>query len=547
MKMKNISIKNYRSIEKIDKLALDLFNIFVGQNNHGKTNFFEAINWFFNGFQRGEDKEKIVFNNDLSRNIEVIIEFEGLTDAIERMGSKTHQTKLTKIFRGSTDVIKIKRTTIYKEGKQRQLFNPQTQKWEDPIGRDTAWRDLLPSLEYVNTKIRVDDVSQYKSKTPIAEMLSGVLTSIIEEDKKYIDLKQKFNELFSDETSEVKAKLNELSGKVEVYLQKQFPDNTSIQFKVEIPEFNDLLKNFSTEVNDGVPTPIEYKGDGMQRALMLSIIQAYADFRKERNISRKFIFLIDEAELHLHPSAQRALKTALFDIANGGEQVFVNTHSSVLITDDQKGQKIFKVEKDSRGITRVSDINNDIDKMDIIFELLGGSPADLLLPKNFIIVEGQSEYYFLKQIIKRFYYDEYKNIKIIFARGDSKRQAETYYAIHEAYKPFIADGEGIYKERIIIICDKPNSQNKKHFEDFKNSHPWLEKNNQLYLLPVDALEKYYPDPYKKTDEEIKNLKQTKNGKTDLANKVAGNITKKQFEDEMTVFFNALKKAKELGF
>ncbi|WP_456325756.1 ATP-dependent nuclease [Desulfonauticus submarinus] len=548
MKIKSISIKNYRSIERIDDLILDTFNIFVGQNNHGKTNFFEAINWFFGGFQRGEDKKKTIFNNDdTARDIEVVIKFEGLQDAINRMSNATHKTKLKEIFEDGIDIIKIRRTTEYKDGKQRQLFNLKTQQWEDPIGRDTAWRDLLPSLEYVHTKIRVDDVSQYKSKTPIAEMLSGVLTSIIEEDKQYIDLKNNFNALFSDETSEIRVRLNELSGKVEVYLKKQFPGNTSIQFKVEIPEFNDLLKNFSTEVNDGIPTPIEYKGDGMQRALMLSIIQAYADFRKEKNISRKFIFLIDEAELHLHPSAQRALKNALFDIANGGEQVFVNTHSSVLITDEQEGQKIFKVEKDDQGITQISKVNNEIDKMDIIFELLGGSPADLLLPKNFIIVEGKSEYYFLRQIIKRFYYDEYKNIKIIFARGDFERQKEAYHAIHEAYKPFIADGEGIYRNRIIIICDAPNHKNKKHFERFKRAHPWLKEGKQLHILPVDALEKYYPNPYKKTDEQIQELEAKKNGKTDLSKEVASAISQEQFENEMIAFFNALQKAKELGF
>ena len=59
----------------------------------------------------------------------------------------------------------------------------------------------------------------------------------------------------------MRTKLNEISGKVEVYLKKQFPNDTSVKFNVDIPEFSDLLKKFSTEVDDGIPTLVEEKGD----------------------------------------------------------------------------------------------------------------------------------------------------------------------------------------------------------------------------------------------------------------------------------------------
>jgi putative ATP-dependent endonuclease of the OLD family len=76
------------------------------------------------------------------------------------------------------------------------------------------------------------------------------------------------------------------------------------------------------------------KGDGMQRAIMLAIIQTYAKFRRDRGIGKNFTFLLDEAELHLHPSAQRLLKESLMEIVSAGDQVFLNTHSPVLIAGD---------------------------------------------------------------------------------------------------------------------------------------------------------------------------------------------------------------------
>lgn len=110
-----------------------------------------------------------------------------------------------------------------------------------------------------------------------------------------------------------------------------------------------------------------------------------------------FLFLIDEAELHLHPSAQRLLKQALQDISKS-DQVMLNTHSSVLVVNESNNQKLFKVEKNQK-ITSITPVE-EIQKIDIIYELLGGSPYDLLLPKNFLVVEGKSDYEFITRIIK---------------------------------------------------------------------------------------------------------------------------------------------------
>lgn len=541
MNIKDINIKNFRSIKEESGLTFQKFNILVGQNNHGKTNFFDALNWFFNGFSKGEDKEKLIFSGlDLeAENILIEITFSGLQEAIENMSNATKKTALNNIFGDDIDEIKIRRTTEFENGKKRQLYNPTNEEWENTIGADGTWNDLLPHLEYINTKVSLDDVGGYKSKSPISEMLSGVLTTIIESDPQYIELKEKFIELFGDETSEVRTKLNEISDKVEVYLKKQFPDDTSVKFNVDIPEFSDLLKKFSTEVNDGVPTLVEEKGDGMQRAVMLSIIQAYADFRKENNIAKKFIFLIDEAELHLHPSAQRQLKQALFDISEAGDQVYVNTHSSVLVADENEHQSIFKVEK----IEKQTEITlaDEVMKMNIIYDLLGGSPSDLLLPSNFLIVEGQAEFHFLDNIIRRFYKNDFGKIKILFARGDVIEQEKRYIRVAETYIPL---NTPIYKERVIFIFDKPNSSIQRKYDEFKGAHPYLNDNEHLHQLSTETLEEYYPSEWSKTKEE---MNQEGLSKVPYAKKVSTEITQQQFEEDMTVLKTALDKAVEKGF
>ena len=151
-----------------------------------------------------------------------------------------------------------------------------------------------------------------------------------------------------------------------------------------------MLKNFETIINDGIETKAEEKGDGMQRALMLVIIKTYSDYRENDELGKNFVFLIDEAELHLHPTAQRQLKNALIVLAENGDQVLINTHSSVLVSDNHPIQSLFRVWKKDLA-TSIDPISQN-DKPQVIFELLGGSPTDLLFPNNFLIVEGRSEF-----------------------------------------------------------------------------------------------------------------------------------------------------------
>ena len=44
MKIKSILVKNFKSIREA-YINTSSFNVFVGQNNHGKTNLFQAIEW----------------------------------------------------------------------------------------------------------------------------------------------------------------------------------------------------------------------------------------------------------------------------------------------------------------------------------------------------------------------------------------------------------------------------------------------------------------------------------------------------------------------
>lgn len=540
MKITKITIQNYRSIQS-EVIDTSDFNIFVGQNNHGKTNIFEAIDWFFNKLRKGETLEQISYEKNTDEEVFVELEFSGAKEAVDKMKSESGQTKIRKLLNGA-DTITIRRSS--KEMKTRVAI--VNGKEEKPLGIDNAWDDLLPKFEYVDTKKYYEELMKFgRTATPISTMLSGVLETLLETTDEYKDFRQKFEDLFRSDKSQVKIQLDKLSGEVRVYLEKQFPDCVKVEFTIGEPTFIELLKNFNITIHDGIETNADEKGDGMQRALMLAIIQAYADYRKtHEEVGKSFLFFIDEAELHLHPTAQRNLKKALLDLSENGDQVFINTHSSVFVADDHLQQTIFRVEK-SLNKTSAQPIS-DQEKPSTVYELLGGSPADLLLPKNFMIVEGQSEKEFLQRVIERFYANK-PVIQIIFSRGDLERQKRTMYHVNEIFVP-IAVTTPIYKDRLVLLCDKPSSQQKENArEEFLKTYPYLASNNQHFELPVDALEKYFPDPWKKNDAEIDALEKQHGKVIHARDVVAENITQEQFEREMPVVFEALTRCWDLAY
>ena len=372
-------------------------------------------------------------------------------------------------------------------------------------------------------------------------MLSGVLSDVVKDDPKYKDFLKLFDELFNSQGSVFRNSIQNLEEKVEFYLQKQFSENTTINFKIQDPKLEEMLKGFETEVNDGIKTKAENKGDGMQRAIMLAIIQAYADYRKENGIARNFVFLIDEAELHLHPSAQRSLKYALRDIVDNGGQVLVNTHSSIFANEEYENQKIFSVKKVD-GKSQILEVVEPQERLDSIYQLLGGSPSDLLLPSNFVIVEGQSEEKFLSGIVKRFYSDNKKcnGIKIIFARGDTEKQKELYHAINQCYTPLLTNG--VYRDKIVFLLDKPNPDQNTHYQAFRRAHPWLQDGDHIHILPYESFEESYPQNWNKAKGAIPDSE-----KVAYAIKVSEEISFDQFKDEMSVVYNMLEKAIEKAY
>lgn len=560
MKIRKIIIKNFRSIEYAELYPTE-FNVLVGQNNHGKTNTLEAIDWFYNDSGSYDHIHRIGSGDN---TVLVEMTFDDFRSGLGKMKNEKNRATIEKKMKGQESIV-IRRIIEPGESKksERKIFATDTKDYiSHGTGFDKALNDLLPTLEFVKTDLNAKDVVKYGRTTQIGKMLGQVVNEILAGgDKRYERFLAEFIELFQDSDSVVSKRLKDISSKVQGYILKQFPDCREVLFDVKNPEFSDLLKNFSASIDDGTKTDVSEKGDGMQRALMLAIIQTYADYRRDNESIKNFVFMIDEAELHLHPSAQRSLKDALVELSKNGDQFIITTHSSVLISDDIESesieQSIYKVEKIDQKST--IDLQTKIDRQDLIYDLLGGNPADLLMPRNFLVVEGESEYRFITLVIKRFYPTK-KEIKIIKAFGDIDRAGKAIDAIEKIFTPL---SESLYADRTIVLMDALKTQAMKaSFEGFRKKFgSVMNVDEQVVFLPYGSIEEYYPNAnkaqirheddhlyvpkWKRTEDESAGLRS--NQKIKLALSVGRDIEPTQFEKEMLAIKNALDKCWERAY
>ncbi|MDJ0508284.1 MAG: AAA family ATPase [Crocosphaera sp.] len=93
MKLNSVAIKNFKSIEGLTIDKCGKFNVFIGQNNSGKSNILSAINYFFQCIKNKEflnlqppiGEEIDFFNRNSQKTIEICLSFLLSTENKEQL------------------------------------------------------------------------------------------------------------------------------------------------------------------------------------------------------------------------------------------------------------------------------------------------------------------------------------------------------------------------------------------------------------------------------------------------------------------------------
>lgn len=381
MRIKTIKIKNFRSYKDEVEIEFGDLTAFVGKNDIGKSTVLEALDIFFNdgkGVMK-IDKDDINKQALASGDNEVIISvrFEELptTIVIDSTNATTLQAEYLQNANGELEIIKKypnaktspnvyikanhptnkdcgdlllkKNTDLQKIIKDKSItcINQTI----NAVMRTSIWQHFNTDLQLAEIEI---DVTKGDTKTIWDKLQTYLpLYSLFQSDRKNSDgddevqdpLKEAVKQILNDATlkskfdeiaTEVKNKLQDVATRTLAKIQEMNPEVASSLNPV-IPatdslKWTDVFKSVSIAGDENIP--INKRGSGVKRLILLNFFRAEAERRKTQENIPSIIYAIEEPETSQHTEHQKKLIKAFLDLSNtANTQVVITTHSAALV------------------------------------------------------------------------------------------------------------------------------------------------------------------------------------------------------------------------
>jgi predicted ATP-dependent endonuclease of OLD family len=380
MRMKSVIINNFRGYKDETRININDLTAFVGKNDIGKSTILEALDIFFNEGKGAIKIEKEDVNKDNhaagNSDIEIAVIFEELPTSV--VIDVANETALVDEYLLNSDgnLVVIKR---YPNGGKEKVFiralHPTNPLCADLLlKKDSELRTLISSLNIecndrnknavMRTAIwnhyqdtlqleEIDiDVTKGDSKS-IWEKLQNYLPqySLFQSDRKNSDgdsevqdplkeavkqilstndIKVKFNTI----ALEVEAKLREVSQRTLAKLREMNPDIASSLNPVIPPsdslKWTDVFKSVS--ISGDADIPINKRGSGVKRLILLNFFRAEAERRREEQNIPSIIYAIEEPETSQHTEHQKMLIRAFLTLSQTPHtQILITTHSAAVV------------------------------------------------------------------------------------------------------------------------------------------------------------------------------------------------------------------------
>lgn len=403
MKIKTIKIKNFRSYKAEVKIEFGDLTAFVGKNDIGKSTVLEALDIFFNDgkgvikLDKDDVNKQALAEDDTETVISVC--FEELPTSI--VIDSTNQTTLQdEYLLNSTNQLEIIKK--YSNGGKEKVFvkanHPTSNDCKDLLQKkNTELQKIIKdnsitcSNQTINAVMRAAIWQHFNSDLQLSEIELDVtkgdtksiwdklqtylpLYSLFQSDRKNSDgddevqdpLKEAVKQILNDATlkrkfdeiaTEVKSKLQDVVTRTLAKIQEMNPEIASSLNPV-IPatdslKWIDVFKSVSITGDENIP--INKRGSGVKRLILLSFFRAEAERRKMEGNIPSIIYAIEEPETSQHTEHQKKLIKAFLDLSKtANTQVIITTHSATLVKElDFEHLRLVKSDSTTKTIEKV--------------------------------------------------------------------------------------------------------------------------------------------------------------------------------------------------
>lgn len=509
MRIKQVRILNYKSLKEViipfeeygnySKKSKSTF--FVGLNETGKSAILESLS-YVNKDLSEIDYEDICFKNSIDNDeyIELFIELEV---KINKYWIKHLKDKcgIPELVAGNLKILNVRKNTYIKPSVENTSYSVKVE--GDNLFRYLIENEEIESIRsknYIKRKITEQNATSFLKPNQklltesyleemIGEKLDGVFeinipkVQIWKPKKEYlindsidlnlfkedtsisVPLKNIFNICGYDTDDKIKLvieralkkqeKSDELKDKMSITISKHL-NKIWKEHKIKIIiSINGNNCQVFIEDNDKKHNyyRMEQRSEGFKQFVSLILSLSATN---ETNKLRNRIILIDEPEVHLHPSGIRYMRDEIIKIGKNNN-VFVSTHSHYMVdTNCPERHWIVKKEKAETSVNQIGK-NSSIEDDDVLMSAFGLNLFKELLPRNILVVEGGDDKQIISHLLKLF---QISNFSIKSAGGASKSPGIASLLINESVPAFI-----------LFDDDKEGKDNKKKILDkFKDSY-----------------------------------------------------------------------------
>lgn len=338
MKIKSVSIKNFRGIGS-DALVIgcDDFNLLIGDNGTSKTAILEAINLCLSSSYAASRLSIKDFHLCCDEPIEITIFFDPFDVEIPDLYGNKQKIKCNGIS------LVAKKRDRAAPGKAfndlvvaDHFYLPVEARGEEGWSITRGTGSVLKiterqlSLTYASADIPKTFYFGKERDKQLQKRFNSSISNVVD------DLNWRFekNQRSKDEAEKFKHKREEIEKHIFENtdgdtLKKTIEQTNNTLKKLDIPAIDlsivktltpydgsEVVKRF-----DGFELPVSLTGSGIEMITALIFLETLAKISKD-----EICIIIDEPELHLHPTLQDKFAKHLHDIS-GESQIFISTHS----------------------------------------------------------------------------------------------------------------------------------------------------------------------------------------------------------------------------
>ena len=358
MKLVSFSVQNFRSITQAHKLPLADYTVLVGPNNEGKSNLLKALatamriltrgrrltfvkgqpvtkfyapyrtydweNDFPIGLQRKHPDGESVFVLEFLLNQKEVQRFK------KQIKSSLNGTLPIRIALGPQSTCKV---TVAKKG---------------PGGPALTAKSAIIAA-FVADQLQFEHIQAVRT----AESAESVIGSLVDEQLASVESNPEYKQAIEEIAKLQRPVLDQLSNSIKTTMVRFLPAIRNVTFELADDTLTAALRRAARiVVDDGSPTYLAYKGDGVQSLAALALMR----YSSETSAGAKnSVIAVEEPESHLHPNAIHGLKAVLRDLA-GKNQVVITTHCPVFVDRSNAGANIIVKDRKARTATSIDEI-----------------------------------------------------------------------------------------------------------------------------------------------------------------------------------------------